>query len=127
MRLAAAIALVCASCSLPDGQYFGAVPDVHGREHTLRFCNQGEPDSIDPAIGNTTNALPLLFAMFDGLTVYGMDGLPEPSLATSWDISPDMRTFTFHLRSDGKFSNGRAIDAYDFAYNFIRLLDPTFA
>src|SRR6516162_9920433 len=85
----------CAACSLPDGDYFGTIPDVRDRPHHLRFCNQGEPDSIDPAIGNTTNAQPLLFALFDGLTTYGMDGLPEPSLAASWDISPDLRTFTF--------------------------------
>ncbi|HTJ40653.1 MAG TPA: peptide ABC transporter substrate-binding protein [Kofleriaceae bacterium] len=126
MRLAVAL-IVCASCSLPEGDYFGQIPDVHDRPRTLRFCNQGEPDYLDPALGNTTNATPILFAMFDGLTLYAPDGSAEPSLATSWDIAPDMRTFTFHLRKEGRFSNGRAIDAYDFAYAFLRLLDPTTA
>src|SRR5215510_8289743 len=129
MRLAAlVVGFACtAACSLPEGDYFGAVPDVHDRAHHLRFCNSGEPDSIDPAIGNTTNAFYVIFALFDGLTLYGMDGLPEPSLATSWDQSSDLRTFTFHLRKDGRFSNGRPIDAYDFAYQFLRLLGPTTA
>ena len=128
MRLAAAaIAVAVSACSLPGGDYFGAIPDVHDRPRHLRFCNQGEPDSLDPAMATTTTALPIIYSLFDGLALYGMDGGPEPSLAERWDISPDLRTFTFHLRKDGRFSNGRAIDAYDFAYEFIRLLHPTSA
>lgn len=124
---AAAVAVVLAGCGLPDGDYFGKVPDVHGRTGYLRFCNQGEPDSLDPAMATTTTALPIVYSMFDGLALYDKDGMPAPSLATSWDVSPDMRTFTFHLRKDGRFSNGRPIDAYDFAYEFIRLLHPVMA
>jgi ABC-type oligopeptide transport system substrate-binding subunit len=127
VRLASIALVACAACSLPEGDYFGAVPDVHDRPHHLRYCNSGEPDSIDPALGNSVNATYVMFALFDGLTLYGMDGLPEPSLATSWEESSDLRTFTFHLRHDGKFSNGRTIDAYDFAYGFIRLLHPSTA
>lgn len=127
----ASLALVacaaCVACSLPEGDYFGAVPDVRDRQHHLRFCNSGEADFIDPALGNTVNGTYVMFALFDGLTLYGPDGLPEPSLATSWEQSSDLRTFTFHLRHDGKFTNGRTIDAYDFAYAFIRLLHPTTA
>ncbi len=128
MRLAAAVVgIALGACSLPDGDYFGVVPDVHDRPRHLRFCNQDEPDSVDPALATTTTALPIIYSLFDGLTLFAPDGSPEPSLATSWDISPDLRTYTFHLRREGRFSNGRAIDAYDFAYEFIRLLHPSTA
>jgi peptide/nickel transport system substrate-binding protein len=34
-----------------------------------------------------------------------------PWLASSWQISPDGRTYTFHLRDGVTFSNGRKVDA----------------
>ncbi len=123
-----AVALLgLASCGLPSGDYFGAVPDVRDRPRQLRYCNNGEPDYVDPAMATTTTSLPIIYALFDGLTLYGLNGMPEPSLAERWDVSSDFRTYTFHLRRDGKFSTGRGIDAYDFAYQFIRILHPSTA
>jgi oligopeptide transport system substrate-binding protein len=46
-----------------------------------------------------------------------------PSLAESWEISADAKTFTFHLR-DAKYSNGDPIVAGDFVYGWKRLIDP---
>lgn len=45
-----------------------------------------------------------------------------PSLAESWDVSDDGRTYTFHLRKDVLFSNGSALTASDVEYTFVRLL-----
>lgn len=54
----------------------------------------------------------------------GEDGATsiEPSLAESWDISPDGLTYTFHLRKGVKFHNGNDFTAEDVAYTFHRLL-----
>jgi len=46
----------------------------------------------------------------------------EPSLAESWEESPDGRTYTFHLREGVTFSNGSPLTAQDVAYTFHRLL-----
>ncbi|MEA4882321.1 MAG: peptide ABC transporter substrate-binding protein [Clostridia bacterium] len=51
------------------------------------------------------------------------DGKILPGIAKSWDISPDGKTYTFHLR-DAAWSDGSKITAYDFEYGMIRLLDP---
>ena len=115
--------VVAAGCGLPDGEYFGTVPAVKDPGH-FRWCNSGQPESLDPGQASSTTATPLIHAMFDGLMIYGNDGLPEPSLATSWEIAPDQRRVTFHMRSEGRFSNGRAITAYDIAYQAIRTLHP---
>ena len=115
--------VVAAGCGLPDGEYFGTVPAVTDPGH-FRWCNSGQPESLDPGQASSTTATPLVHAMFDGLTIYGNDGLPEPSLATSWEIAPDQRRVTFHMRPDGRFSNGRAVTAYDIAYQAIRTLHP---
>ena len=45
-----------------------------------------------------------------------------PELAESWEISPDRRTYTFHLRKDVHFSNGSPLTASDVLYSFKRLL-----
>ena len=45
-----------------------------------------------------------------------------PSLAQSWEISPDRRTYTFHLRKGVTFSNGSALTSSDVLYTFKRLL-----
>lgn len=48
-----------------------------------------------------------------------------PSLAKSWEISDDRRSYTFHLTEDVKFSNGADLTADDVRYTFTRLLtDP---
>ncbi len=45
-------------------------------------------------------------------------------MATNWDVSPDGRSYTFHLRSNLRFSDGTPITAQDFAYSIDRALDP---
>jgi len=115
------VALV--GCSLPDGDYFGRMPDPIDPAH-FRWCNQGEPDHLDPALASSQASSPLVATLFDGLTTYGPDGLPVPSLATVWDVSGDLRTFTFHLRHDARWSNGRAVTAYDVAHSAFRVAHP---
>jgi oligopeptide transport system substrate-binding protein len=116
-------AIAAIGCSLPDSDYFGPVPDVDDPRH-LRYCNQGEPEWIDPAMGSTTTSTKIMHTLFDGLTDYGKDGLPRPSLATRWDISEDQRRFTFHLHDRGRWSNGRPVTAHDLAYHVVRVLHP---
>ena len=67
------VALV--GCSLPEGDYFGRTPASIDPAH-FRWCNQGEPDHLDPTLASSTVSQQLVTALFDGLTVYGADGLP---------------------------------------------------
>jgi oligopeptide transport system substrate-binding protein len=128
IRAGAAVLLaVGAGCGLPDTEYFGKVPDVSDRPHHLRFCNSGEPEGLDPATVSSTTAMKPVYALFDGLTDYDQNGLPEASLATSWDVSDDMRRFTFHMHDKGRWSNGRPITAWDVRYQIMRVLHPSTA
>jgi oligopeptide transport system substrate-binding protein len=124
------LGLVCASalvaCGLPDTPYFGHVPEVTDPRH-LRYCNQGEPEDLDPTMAATTTAVRLVHQMFDGLLVYDLDGKPVPGLASSWTTSEDLRTFTFTLRHNARWSNGRTLDAYDLGYQVMRVLHPSTA
>ena len=123
MRRALSAVLALSACGLPDGEYFGKVKDDPDPSHIV-WCNSGEPEYLDPALASSTTDLKPVYAMFDGLTEYGLDGLPEKSVATSWEISEDLRTFTFHLRKDARWSDGKPLTAHDFAYHIIRVLHP---
>lgn len=112
-----------AACALPDSDYFGRVEARPDPTH-FRWCNNGEPEYVDPALGTATVDIHIMYQMFDGLTQHDAQGLPEPSLATSWTVSEDQRTFTFSLRRDGRWSNGRAITSADFVYSLTRVLHP---
>lgn len=63
--------------------------------------------------------------VFDTLVAFeeGTEAILKPSLADSWDISPDGLEYTFHLRPGAKYSNGDAVVAGDVKAAFERLLD----
>src|SRR5262245_26415429 len=98
------IALGCllAACSIPEGEYFRRVPRPDPGHFT--YCQNGEPEYIDPALATSTTDIKLAYELFDGLVTFDPDAHPLPSLATSWEISPDQKTFTFHLRDDARWS-----------------------
>ena len=83
-----------------------------------------EPDTVDfhctslyyTVANNVFNRLVETVADEDG------DARIAPSLAESWDVSDDRRTYTFHLRKDVTFSNGEPLTASDVLYSFTRLL-----
>ena len=50
---------------------------------------------------------------------------PVPNIAQEWKVSADGKTYTFNLRRDVKFHNGRAVKAGDFKYSWERAANPT--
>jgi len=67
-------------------------------------------------------------ALWEGLTVLDPRDLQvRPGVAEQWEVSPDRRTYTFHLRPDARWSDGRPVTAGDFVYAWRRALDPTVA
>ena len=50
-----------------------------------------------------------------------------PAAASSYDVSADGKTYTFHLRAGAKWSDGQPVTAKDFVYSFKRILDPAIA
>lgn len=118
-----------AGCGLPEGDYFGRVPDRPDQIDPthFRWCNGAEPDHLDPTLASSLASSQLVAMLFDGLSTYGPDGLPVPSLATYWEIAGDLRTFAFHLRRDARWSNGRGVTAYDVAHSAFRVAHPLIA
>lgn len=97
------------------------------RSHTVSYVLEAEPSRLDPAM---TTALPesnVELQLFEGLTRLDARDVPQPALASSWDVSPDGKVYTFHLRNGIQWSDGTPITAQDIEYSWKRVLDPDVA
>ncbi|UCE86131.1 MAG: peptide ABC transporter substrate-binding protein [Deltaproteobacteria bacterium] len=91
----------------------------------LRFVNGAEPRTLDPGVMTGAPEGRIADALFEGLTVRDARTLrPAPGVARRWTLSADRRTYTFELRDDARWTDGRRVTAHDFVYAWRRLLDP---
>src|SRR3569833_1317057 len=83
---------------------------------------QLEPTNLDPTTGGAAAAIRTVtdLNIYNGLTKIDKDGAVQPDLATSWDISDDGKTYTFHLKPDVKFNDGTPFTADDVKWTLDR-------
>jgi oligopeptide transport system substrate-binding protein len=93
----------------------------------LRLGNAGEPETLDPHRYNLRLEETILTDLFLGLTTFDAEGRTVPGAAETWTVSDDGLTWTFTLRPNLRWSDGRPLSANDFVYAFRRLLDPATA
>jgi peptide/nickel transport system substrate-binding protein len=79
----------------------------------------------DPHIcSDSANRLSILFTVYEALVKMDNEGNYQPSLAESWNVEEDARTWTFKLRSGVTFHNGDTLCADDVVATLGRVLDP---
>ena len=83
-----------------------------------------DPPSLDPVHITDTVSHAVASELFDGLVAFDHALKIRPAIAGRWVISKDGRTYTFKLRPDVKFHNGRTVTAEDFRFSFEHLLNP---
>jgi oligopeptide transport system substrate-binding protein len=89
------------------------------------FLNGTEPKTLDPHLATGEPEHRLADAVYEGLARLDSRSLePAPGVAESWDITPDGKTYTFRLRSNARWSDGRPVTAHDFTYAWRRLQTP---
>ena len=89
------------------------------------FINTGpEPNTIDPSINVTSDAVFYLMHTFEGLIEKDSEGKLIPGVAESWEISEDGLIYTFKLRTNSKWTDGKSVVADDFVYSWQRVVDP---
>lgn len=98
---------------------------VAQQSNTLRLSMEGDPQTLDPRRVRDLATATVMNMLYEGLMRSDADGKPAPAIADSVTISPDQKTYTFHLRQSA-WSNGDAVTAQDFAETWKSLLDPKF-
>ncbi len=83
-----------------------------------------EPLTLDPAVSAEMTSHSDIMQLFSGLVCLDDNLEPVPDIAQIWQVSDDGRTYTFYLRNDVRFHNGREVKAEDFKYSWERACDP---
>ncbi|MBA2333521.1 MAG: ABC transporter substrate-binding protein, partial [Blastocatellia bacterium] len=65
-----------------------------------------DPGGLNPAITTQGGVHLICGSIFSGLVAQDFDLNPVPDLATSWEVSPDGRIYTFHLAPNAEFHDG---------------------
>jgi oligopeptide transport system substrate-binding protein len=92
---------------------------------TLRFDNGAEPEYLDPIMAHDNKSRNLAINLFEGLLTYHPRTLePLPGVAERWEVSPDGITYTFYLRKNAVWTDGKPVAGEDFVYAWQRAVDP---
>ena len=91
---------------------------------TLDIATDQSPVGLDPQVATSFATQLITGTLYEGLTAIGPALDVQPALAQSWTVSPDGRTYTFQLRDNAAFHNGRALEPADVVASIARVRDP---
>lgn len=96
-----------------------------GKGGTTLTVNVGpDPDTIDPALNSAVDGGTMIIHAFEGLMTLDKNGVPVEAQAKSYEVSEDGTVYTFHIRDDAKWSDGKPVTANDFVYSWNRAANP---
>ncbi|MBI4237689.1 MAG: peptide ABC transporter substrate-binding protein [Deltaproteobacteria bacterium] len=134
--IVAVLLVVCAACSkkpaAPTSAPSGATATAPAQkveptgERILNFHNLYEPEYLDPGMMSGHYEHNIGASLFEGLLELDPKDSAKtvPGVAERYDVSPDGTVYTFHLRKDAQWSDGKPVTAYDFVYSWERVLNP---
>jgi oligopeptide transport system substrate-binding protein len=96
---------------------------IDDQNKIIDIGNTAEPLSLDPAKASGVQESNIIGNMFIGLFTEDAESNAVPGMAERWEVSPDGLTWTFFLRQ-ANWSDGVPVTAYDFEYEYRRVLDP---
>ena len=116
-------AILCALVTLP---FFINCPpeEIPTREKGVLNLSDFNPMTLDPAISSEMTSHTYIMQIFSGLVRLGDEARPVPDIAESWQKSDDGKTYTFYLRKEVKFQDGKDVTAQDFKYSWERACHP---
>lgn len=104
-----------------------AVGSAQAAPRVLRIGISTSLSGLDPLLTTTGDEYIFDNVAFNGLTRMTEALAIEPDLAESWSFTPDLKRWTFKLRTGVKFHNGETMVADDVVALFRRMLDPATA
>ena len=91
-------------------------------EKTLVVATSADPGHLNPGITSGYNVHVFADSIYSGLIMLNKDLKPEPDLAESWSISEDAKVFTFNIRKNAKWHDGKSVTSEDVKYTFENVL-----
>ena len=83
-----------------------------------------DPPTLDPHLATDNRSGAIVNEIFGGLVTINPEIELTPDLAEGWDISQDGLVYTFRLRQDAKFHDGKPVTAEDVRWSLERSTDP---
>ena len=83
-----------------------------------------DPPTLDPHLTTDATSATIIVEVFGGLVTIDTDLNIVSDIAESWTKSDDGTVYTFYLRKDAKFHDGKPVTAQDFKYSLDRASDP---
>ncbi|MDZ5033935.1 peptide ABC transporter substrate-binding protein [Clostridium perfringens] len=81
-----------------------------------------DPETIDPTLNTAAESGTIIDNAFEGLMRLDENEKAKPGVAEKMDVSDDKLVYTFKLRKDAKWSDGKDVTAKDFEYSWVRAL-----
>lgn len=93
-------------------------------EHVLRRGLPGEPQTLDPQLADDTYSFQIARDLYEGLTSEDRNGKVVPGVASSWTVDETGTVYTFQIRPNARWSDGKRVDASEFVEGLRRAVDP---
>jgi peptide/nickel transport system substrate-binding protein len=132
LAVAAAALVLLSACARATSNAGGAPGARHPwtQPGVLRLADVAEPDSLDPLLSTMDLSYDLSSLMFSYLVSADAHGTPLGDLATevpslaNGGISPDGKTYTYHLRRGVRWHDGAPFTARDVAFSWRVIMNP---
>ena len=111
-------ALTLSALFAPIGRASTSGPEAQAAGSSLRIGALQEPDSLNPNVGVLNAAYVVWAHVYELLVGIGPDLTPIPSLAQSWQVTPDQVNWTFHLVTNAMWHDGVPFTAEDVNFTF---------
>lgn len=99
-----------------------------GGRADLVFINGAEVTGLDPVAVSDQISGRVITSLFEGLMRFNVQGRAEPGMSTEPDVSADKLTYTFHIRPEAQWTDGkqivRPVTSRDFLNSWRRFLEP---
>src|ERR1700687_1001905 len=118
-------AMIVASLALFPGCRVNRSAKDHGANQILYIAIGSAPRTFNPILVTDASSGQLTGDLFENLIrLNPKTTLPEAGLAEKWDVAPDNKTITFHLRHDVKWFDGRPMTSHDVLFTLDVIYDP---
>ena len=116
--------LIASAASAASGATLATLPlaaTAQAKKDAVVLAMTLEPPGLDPTAGAASAIAEIVqYNVFETLTKINSDGTVSPLLAEKWEVSPDLKTYTFTLRKGVKFQNGEPFNANAVKFSFER-------